>query len=455
MLTDAVTSTVVTIKQAVGHAAEVLQRRNWDAQTVKGLVIHQTSETTLDGAVQEINRALGKTVCHRGNTLYNVAERGNTATNTHFLAVWEAIQKGRFEPGDRLVFAVSGSGQTVGTALYVLDDLPIRLRQPALTRQLATVPHEGELRHFRCRRRVRLESIATSNANQDTTAPTQSAVGSGVGSIDLVRRVGEACLHQSAKPREEVDLVLHAGVYRSEFLTEPSMASIAAGELAINHEDRQPRGRRTLAFDVLNGSGGTLTTCFLASQLLDAGEFSRALVIASEIQPCQEIWPPTYSGRAEAASALILEPSASNEGFVAFGYRAFPELLEALSSATGVHENAPAIFHHRDAELEDHEVECAAQAVRDFLARESLSSGEVSLLVPPQRPGRMGVRLAAALGIDLERVVDLGAERDYFTNSFSFAFQNLRRDGRLTAGTRVLLVEISAGLQVWCALYDA
>jgi 3-oxoacyl-[acyl-carrier-protein] synthase III len=455
MLTDSVTSTVVTIKQAVSHAAEVLRRQHWDTQTVKGLVIHQTSETTLDGAVQEINRALGKTVCHRGNTLYNVAERGNTATNTHFLAVWEAIQAGRFGSGDRLVFAVSGSGQTVGTALYVFDDLPVRLRQPAPAWRSAPARQAGELRHFRCRRRVRLESVATTERAADATGSARSASEGCSDSIELVRRVGESCLHQSARPREEIDLVLHTGIYRSEFLTEPSMASIAAGELAINHDDRQPGGRRTLAFDILNGSGGTLTACFLAGQLFEAGEFSRALVIASEVQSCQEFWPPSHRGRAEAASALILEVSGDNEGFAAFGYRAFPEHLEAVVSATGVHENTPVIFHHRDADLEDREVECAAQVVREFLDRESLAPEEVSLLVPPQRPGRLGVRLAAALGIAPEKVMDIEAERDYFTSSLMYAFQKLRREGRLTTGARVLLVEVAAGLQVWCALYDA
>ena len=81
MHTDSVTSTAVTIKQAVNHALEVLRRNQWDLGKVDSLVIHQTSETTLDGAVREINRAVGKPVCHRGNTIYNVADRGNTATN--------------------------------------------------------------------------------------------------------------------------------------------------------------------------------------------------------------------------------------------------------------------------------------------------------------------------------------------------------------------------------------
>jgi amino acid adenylation domain-containing protein len=452
MLTDSVTSTVVTIKQAVGHAAEVLRRRRWDAQTVKGLVIHQTSETTLDGAVQEINRALGQAVCHRGNTLYNVAERGNTATNTHFLAVWEAIQAGRFASGDRLVFAVSGSGQTVGTSLYVLDDLPERLRQSAPAGQLAAARQAGELRHFRCRRRICLESIATMEGDANAGGSAQVSDGR-LSSIELVRKVGESCLQQSARPREEIDLVLYTGVYRSEFLAEPSMASIAAGELAINHDDRQLGARRTLAFDVLNGGGGTLTACFLASQMIEANEFSRALVIASEVQPCRELWPPSHRGRAEAASALVLEVSGDEAGFTAFGYRAFPEHLEAASSATGVQENAAAIFHHRSADLEDREVECATQAVRELLTREALTPEELSLFVPPQRPGSLGFRLAELLGIAPAKVVDIAAEQDYFTSSLAFAFQKLRQEGRLAAGARVLLVEVAAGLQVWCALY--
>jgi 3-oxoacyl-[acyl-carrier-protein] synthase III len=172
------------------------------------------------------------------------------------------------------------------------------------------------------------------------------------------------------------------------------------------------------------------------------------------VQPCQEIWPPSHPSRADAASALILEVSDSLEGFAAFGYRSFPEHLEAIASATGAHENVPAIFHHRDANLEDREVECAAAAVREFLVRESLIPGKVNLFVAPQRPGNLGVRLAAALGIALEKVVDLEAERDYFTSSLAYAFQQLRREGRLMAGSRVLLVEVTAGLQVWCALYE-
>ena len=443
MHTDSVTSTVVTIKQAVGHAAEVLRRKRWDPESVKGLVIHQTSETTLDGAVQEINRALGKTVCHRSNTLYNVAERGNTATNTHFLAVYEAIQAGRFASGDRLVFAVSGSGQTVGTALYTFDDLPERLRRPVPVDAPKAAGPAEPVRHFRLPRRVRIERIAT--ADRPTDAPADT--------VALVRQVGEECLKHSSRPREEIDLVLHTGVYRSEFLAEPSVASIAAGELAINHDDKQVGSRRTLAFDILNGAGGTLTACFVAAQMMAARRFSRALLLASEVEPCREFGPENHTGRREGASALVLEESDGGEGFAAFGFRSFSEHLDALTSETSVHENRPAVFHHRDAALEDKEVECIRQAVRELLARESISPADLGLVVPPQRPGVLGSRIVESLGVPAEKVVRISAERDYYTSSLACSLQKLRQEGRMTTGAPVLLIEVAAGLQVWCALY--
>jgi amino acid adenylation domain-containing protein len=448
MHTDSVTSTTVTIKQAVGHALEVLKRKQWDLDKVDALVIHQTSETTLDGAIHEINRVVGRPVCHRENTLFNVAERGNTATNTHFLALWERMHAGGLEPGDRVVFAVSGSGQAVGTALYIVDDLPEKIRNPkSEICKSSGRPTEirNPLRHFRCGKRVRIESIGTiggQTGNGDTVA--------------ILREAGEACLSRSARPREDIDLVLHTGVNRSEFLSEPAVAAIAAGVLAINHEEPQNAGqrrRRTLAFDVLNGAGGTLTGCFLASELIATGKFSRALLLASEVEHNRQFWPENLIGLEETASALVLEESASEEGFTAFAFRAFPEHVDAIVSFTGVHETRPAVVYRRAADLDDRIVECVCQTVREWTAHQPIPLGEVTLVVAPQRPGGLEFRIGEALGIERSRVVSLGAERDYFTSSLAYAMLKLRQEGGPVSDAPILFIEVAAGLQVWCGLY--
>ncbi len=127
MLTDAMRASAITIQQAVRHAILTLNDHGWPPESIDQLIMHQTSETTLDGAVREINRVAGREVCHRGNTLYNLAELGNTATNTHMLALAAAIRAGRIRAGSKVVFAISGSGQTVGTALYTFDHAPEEL----------------------------------------------------------------------------------------------------------------------------------------------------------------------------------------------------------------------------------------------------------------------------------------------------------------------------------------
>ena len=165
MLTDAIKASAVTIHQAVGHALRTLERRGWDAGSVDQIVLHQTSETTLDGAVREINKAFGRPVCDRGNTLYNLAERGNVATNSHMVAIHDAIRSGVIRSGSRVLFGVSGSGQTVGTALYTFDDLPDRLlgRKPRVGSEPTTIAEvDGP--------RIRVEAVATVGDDDATRA---------------------------------------------------------------------------------------------------------------------------------------------------------------------------------------------------------------------------------------------------------------------------------------------
>jgi 3-oxoacyl-[acyl-carrier-protein] synthase III len=459
MHTDAVTGTTVTIKQAVGHAVEVLRRHRWDLDKLDALIIHQTSETTLDGAVREINRAVGKAICHRGNTIFNVAERGNTATNTHFLAVWERILAGDFKAGDRTVFAVSGSGQGVGTALYIFDDLPERLRRPpernghgsrakdappAATSKEKAAPGETSLRYFRCERRVHIESISTLDRSADRR-----------GTVAMVCQAGEACLQSSTRLRDTIDLVLHTGVHRSEFISEPAIAAIAAGHLAINHDENRGSGRRTLAFDVLNGAAGTLTACFLASGLMAARKFTRALILASEVDLNREYRAEQPLGLEETASAMVLEESGTTSGFAAFAFRAFPEHFDAVRSCTAVRAGKPAVIRQCAPGLEDILLECIGRTVREFLARADLAPADLSLVVPPQCPGNLGRRLPAVLGVPPERLLTLGATLDYYTSSLAYAFSGLRRQGVVSPGMPILLIEVAPGLQVGCALYHA
>src|SRR5258708_15735427 len=76
-----------------------------------------------------VDRMFGRTVAYPGNITSTLAERGNPASTTHFVALSDHIRGNRIQSGDNVVFGISGSGQTVGAALYTFDDLPDRLRR--------------------------------------------------------------------------------------------------------------------------------------------------------------------------------------------------------------------------------------------------------------------------------------------------------------------------------------
>src|SRR5205085_1825485 len=98
-------------------------------------IMHQTSRMTIENAMQEINKFYHENVCHEGNVINNLAERGNTASTTYFVALKDFILKDRIKSGDNLLFSITGSGLTVGTAFYTLDDLPDRLRHTEVTKR--------------------------------------------------------------------------------------------------------------------------------------------------------------------------------------------------------------------------------------------------------------------------------------------------------------------------------
>ena len=53
----------------------------------------------------------GKKVVGVKNTINNLANRGNTATTSHMVAMWDNILDGNIQAGDNIVFGITGSGQ--------------------------------------------------------------------------------------------------------------------------------------------------------------------------------------------------------------------------------------------------------------------------------------------------------------------------------------------------------
>src|SRR5260370_42338548 len=101
--------------------------------------------------------------------------------------------------------------------------------------------------------------------------------------------------------------------------------------------------------------------------MIAAEKVGAAMILASEVENNAQSWPETLLGIQETASALILEPSAKDEGFETFWFQAFPEHA-GLETYTRGWNNLPALAIERAADLEENYLTCLTSAVDAFLA---------------------------------------------------------------------------------------
>jgi 3-oxoacyl-[acyl-carrier-protein] synthase III len=432
MHTDALRLTDAAARHGGEHALGALRRAGWDYDGFQHLIMHQTSRTALTSATRAINRLLKRPVCHAGNTIDNLERCGNTATTTHFVALADGIASGRIRSGDRVIFAISGSGLTLGTALYTLDDLPERLRAAASAKHSNGRPARKPSPTAPC---VRIASVGT--APRDTAERHDT--------LTLLKLAASDCLRADPASRSP-DLVIYAGVYRSRFLTEPAMAALLAGELGL---------QGALAFDVFNGSAGMLHACHVAEQMLRDEKATSVLVVAAEHENNAAAFPSDVLGIEESGSALLLQQNGEGtDGFGHFVFRSFPEHQDEFVSYLTNRDGKAYLQFARDPEIERHYVRAIVATVCELLARTGTELAGLARIFPPQISSAFIGELAAAMAVPRDRFVDVVQDgKDLFTSSLPFALRAARQQGVVRQGDLGLIITAGSGIEVGCALY--
>ncbi|MGO9350966.1 MAG: amino acid adenylation domain-containing protein [Mycobacterium sp.] len=443
MLTDSVTQTAIAVKHAVLYVAAVMQRHGWRPETLDHLVMHQTSEASLNDAVVAINRMFGPGAAHRGNTIYNVAERGNTASTTHFVALSDYILSNRINSGDNVVFGITGSGQTVGAALYTFDDLPDRMRRGASGQHSRSTRTDSYRKEAPAKPRVRIDSVGIASVGQ-SARPS---------SIQLAVRAATACLDRSSLDRAALGLIIHAGIYRDDFLSEPAVAALVAGELGINDDVQSADGPKTLAFDVLNGAVGFLNACHVAAAMIGAGKTEHAMVVAAEIENNTPESGEPLNGINQTGSAILLSRSDGTEGFGRFIFQYHPEYGGALATYTQQRDGRTWLQVDRDPNLAALYLSCIPAAAKELLTLEGLDASDIAVVLPPYLPPAALDELAAQIGIPRSRFVDLAVDTDPFTSSLPYGLEHARRHGLARPGDIALILAVGSGVQVGCTTY--
>jgi amino acid adenylation domain-containing protein len=443
MLVDSIAATAAAVKRSVPYVAAVMKRHGWRPERCDHIVIHQTSEASLNDAVVAVNRMFGHTVAHPGNIIANLAERGNTASTTQFVALNDHIRGNRIKSGDNVVFGISGSGQTVGAALYTFDDLPDRLRRAPDGHRRHRLSTGEPSQEPPATPMVRIEGFGTAPAGQ---SPPRRVV-------DLAVQAARACVDHSGLDPAELGLMIYSGVYRDDFIAEPAIAALVAGELGVNDDIESPDGRKTLAFDVLNGGVGFLNACQVAVQMIGAGRAEHAMVVASEVENnTTEGGHPLY-GLHETGSAVILGRTGGAAGFGRFVFHQHPEYGGALTTYFQQRDGQSWLQIDRDPNLSAHYLDCIPPAVEELLKLEELDSSEIAAVFPPHLCSADRAELAGRLRIPSSRFVDLAADTDLFSSSLPYGLQHAWRHKLVKPGDIGLIVSVGSGVQVGCATY--
>jgi amino acid adenylation domain-containing protein len=446
MFTDAVRVAAVNIQQAVSHAAYTLEQSGWTPDAFHHILMHQTSAMSIRDAAREINSFFGKEICNNKNVIYNLAERGNTATTTHFIALMDRILAGEIKSGENIIFGVTGSGATIGTGLYTFDELPDRIRKYSSNGHKAVkFASQQEERKPAPTKRVRIESVGI--VPEEAHVPLET--------LELSRAAAEDALSRSSYSRKDIDLLLYSGVYRDDFLSEPAIASILAGLMQVNDTIESQYDKKTFAFDVFNGAVGFLNACHAATGMIQGNKARSAMVVTSEIENNLKIEPSNLLNIRQTGSAVILgESSDIKTGFGNFVFKYYPQYNEAYTTYTRQGQGKTWIHAVKDPSLESYFRRCIREAVDELLEVEHLDRSCIKLVLPPQISPAFVASLSDALGFAKDIIVDIAQENaDLFTSSLPYTLHYVQKHHMVQPGDIGLIIAVGSGIQVGCATY--
>ncbi|MCK5145655.1 3-oxoacyl-ACP synthase [bacterium] len=120
MKTDARKIHEVSISNSTTIIEKVLHDNTLTMDQIDYLIPHQTSKSSIRfGAKHYANYFNAKP----GEIVINLEEYGNTASTTHFLALYRYLKEQRFKQGDRIMLLGLASGLVMGIVIFTMNEM--------------------------------------------------------------------------------------------------------------------------------------------------------------------------------------------------------------------------------------------------------------------------------------------------------------------------------------------
>jgi 3-oxoacyl-[acyl-carrier-protein] synthase-3 len=276
----------------------------------------------------------------------------------------------------------------------------------------------------------------------------------GRGALHLADAAARACLERAHHEPDDLDMLIHPGVYRDHNTAEPALASIIQEDVGANPVPRLG-AHGTFSFDLLDGGCGFITAANVIDGFTRGGVARLSMIVAADADPS----PRTSRGFpfAPAGGAVTLVPG--RLGFERFVARTFDE--DAGMFESQLHWAPEAGWHGRNiveiVEAPAFGEHCVAHAVdvtRELIADAQLRPEQIELVIASQYPPTFGAEVARGVGIPLDRVPDVAhdLQRTHTAGPIA-ALEAAIRSGRFSRAHHVLFVTAGAGISIGVAWY--
>jgi 3-oxoacyl-[acyl-carrier-protein] synthase-3 len=255
---------------------------------------------------------------------------------------------------------------------------------------------------------------------------------------DYATRAGARALEAAAVDAADLDLVIVATISQDEVT--PNTAPIVAHNLGARHAGAFDVGAACTAFLTALAQGTAQIECGRARYVLVIGaDFITRLVDYTDKRSA-----PLF---ADAAGAAVLGPGDAERGsigpIVLGSDGSHAETLFVTIAERKVRMDGPEVFRHAVARMSEVTLEATARA--------GLTLADIDLFVFHQANARITRALGERLGLDSDRVVEcIETIGNASAATLPVGLAAALDDGRLVAGSRVLLSAFGAGF-VWGA----
>jgi len=422
---------------------EKLKTKDLSLNSQSLVIHHQVSKGLPPKFADKINELTAQRTLSYQQMYDNVTKIGNIASTSHVVALAKAIASGRVREGTDVVFVIQSSGLNIGVLHYKMDGLAGRMRslkkgQYAKLPRLETL---DDIKHdhldVSATRRLKVISIAEAHDQQSDT-------------VNTAREALNSCLETSQVDPSQLSHLVHAGLYRSNSIEEPSHASLIAGGLGLK---LATNNQHLFSFDIVNDGLGWINALYALTHLVDPDDSRYVAITASECDENKLRSTGEPLNISELGTCTLLALSEGKSGFSHFHFRSFTDHIndnEVKYLADGLDGYHLKTTSHQ---FETNIQNAIIQTVTDELNNLKLTMDDFSAVVLPQRSKSFVAKMGNLLNIEPYKIINVCNETDHFSSSVPLAMQSILNTSSLKDGDKILVIDVASGIQVGLAIY--